>query len=92
MKINSRGMRKQILKLYGEDMQVANDDKLLISRIWAMEGWTCDRSIYQNLLHVSSPETIRRTRARLVEEGLIKPSKEVTEARYKEYKETMKNL
>ena len=44
-------------------------------------------NIYSNLRRVSSPETIRRTRQKLVEEGLIIPSAATTEARYQDYKQ-----
>lgn len=87
MKVNSDNMRKMILKLYRDNPNVANSDKLLIASIWADEGWEQGCSIYQNLLKVSSPETIRRTRQKLQQEGLIKASDEVTEERYKEFKQ-----
>lgn len=92
MKINARGMRKKILRLYGEDRRVADDDLLLIAQIWAGEGWTSSLSVYQNLRRVSSPETIRSTRQKLVEEGLIKPSAEATEHRYEEFKKARASL
>ena len=90
--INSKNMRRKILKLYGEDLKVADDDSLLISRIWASEGWNRDRSLYENLKHVSSPETIRRTRAKLVEEGKIKVSEAVIEARQLKFKQVLRSI
>lgn len=80
MKINSRNMRDKILALVRKDARFANDDKLLIAAIWWGEGWK-DKELYKHLQEVSSPETIRRTRAKLVEEGLIKPNDKVQEAR-----------
>jgi hypothetical protein len=80
MKINSRNMRDKILALVKKDARFANDDKLLIAAIWWGEGWK-DKELYKYLQEVSSPETIRRTRQKLVEEGLIKPSNKVQEAR-----------
>lgn len=76
-----------ILGLYYDNPKVANSDKLLIASIWAKEGWEQGCSIYQNLCKVSSPETIRRTRQKLQQEGLIKASDEITEERYKEFKQ-----
>lgn len=39
-----------------------------------------------------SPETIRRTRQRLVAEGLIKPSATATDRRYNSWKRARKEL
>lgn len=86
MKINDKPMRDRIVALVRSNPQLANDDKRLIAAIWYLEGWK-DVDLYTNLKKVSSPETIRRTRAKLVEEGIIKPSKEVQEFRYQEYKQ-----
>jgi hypothetical protein len=84
MKINDKPMRDTITALVRSNPALANDDKRLIAAVWYLEGWK-DVDLYTNLKKVSSPETIRRTRAKLVEEGIIKPSKEVEEWRYKEY-------
>lgn len=80
MKINSKNMREKILALVKKDPRYANDDKLLIATIWWYEGWE-DKELYKHLQSVSSPETIRRTRAKLVEEGLIVPNDKVQQAR-----------
>jgi hypothetical protein len=91
MKINDKPMRDRITALVRSNPALANDDKRLIAAIWYLEGWK-DVDLYTNLKKVSSPETIRRTRAKLVEEGIIKPSKEVEEWRYKEYKQARMSL
>lgn len=91
MKINDKPMRGTIKRLVKANPALANDDKRLIASIWYLEGWK-DPDLYANLKKVSSPETIRRTRAKLVEEGIIKPSKEVEEWRYKEYKQARMSL
>lgn len=91
MKINDKPMRDTIKRLVKANPALANDDKRLIASIWYLEGWK-DPNLYANLKKVSSPETIRRTRAKLVEEGIIKPSKEVEEWRYKEFKQARMSL
>lgn len=91
MKINEKPMRDRIVALVRNNPDLANDDKRLIAAIWYLEGWR-DVDLYANLKKVSSPETIRRTRAKLVEEGIIKPSKEVQEYRYQEYKQARMSL
>ena len=87
MKVNTKDMRHKILDVVREHPEAVNSDKLLISLIWEIEGWTYDKGILWNLYHVSSPETIRRTRQKLVEEGLIKPCDATTEARYEDFKQ-----
>ena len=83
MKINTKPMRERIIALCKKDNRYADDDKLLIATIWYQDGWE-DPDLYDKLK--VSPETIRRTRAKLVEEGIIKPSEKVVEARYEDFK------
>jgi hypothetical protein len=92
MKINTKQLRTRILNLYYQDKRVAEDDKYLISKIWQEDGWNNNVSVYVNLLNCTSPESIRRTRARLVQEGLIKVSNKTQEARYQDYKQAMMNI
>lgn len=87
MKINTKQLRTRILDLYKTDKRVAEDDKYLIAKIWEEDGWDYSVGIYRNLMHVTNPESIRRTRAKLVQEGLMKVSEAVTEARYEDYKQ-----
>ena len=92
MKINTKQLRTRILNLYYQDKRVAEDDKYLISKIWQEDGWNNNVSVYVNLLNCTSPESIRRTRAKLVQEGLIKVSNKTQEARYQDYKQAMMNI
>ena len=92
MKINTKNIRNKILSIAREYPEVADDDKLLIAKIWTDEGWDICNSLYQNLLKVSSPETIRRTRQKLVEEGALKPSEKATERRYEEFKQARMSI
>lgn len=87
MKVNTKDMRSKVLRWVAANPKAAEDDKLLISLIWIEEGWDYDDSLLNNLRHVSSPETIRRTRQKLQQDGLIKPSEKTVEARYKDFKE-----
>lgn len=86
MKINTKPMRERIIALCKKDNRYADDDKLLIATIWYQDGWK-DPDLYNHLKAMVSPETIRRTRAKLVEEGVITPSEKVVEARYKDFEE-----
>lgn len=92
MKVNTSDMRHKILRAVYREPHAADDDKLLIALIWEYEGWDYMLSVYQNLRKVSSPETIRRTRQKLVEEGKIVPLKETTERRYQEFKKVRNSI
>ena len=87
MKINTTQLRTRILNMYKFDKRVAEDDKYLISKIWQEDGWNPAKDVYTNLMNVTSPESIRRTRAKLVQEGLMEVSEKTTEARYQDYKQ-----
>lgn len=91
MQVNTNSMRKRILDICKKHPRCAEDDKLLIATIWYQDGWR-DEDLYLKLRDMVSPETIRRTRARLVEEGLLQPSEETYNARYEEYRNVMRSL
>lgn len=78
--------------LCAENNRYASDDKALIARIWLDSGWDNRMDLERNLKSVPSAETIRRTRQKLVSEGLIKPSAEATERRYNQYKKAKRDL
>lgn len=92
MGINSKNMRAVVRKAYFKNEKVADDDALLLNEVWKMSGWDSSKTLLQNLRVMPSPETIRRTRQKLVAEGLIKPSMDATERRYKSFKQARKDL
>lgn len=79
-------MRKTILRLCKERPNLANDDIALMAAIWIEEGWYEQLTLVQNLKRVSNPETIRRTRQKLQQEGLLKRNEDTTDRRYIEWK------
>ena len=91
MRVNTKRMRDRIIELCKKDPSLAADDKRLIATVWHMEGWT-DPDLLKHLRAVSSSETIRRTRAKLREQGLIKPSEAVDDARYKQMQQAREDL
>lgn len=79
-------IKNWVIQAYNDDHRVADDDKLLIARIWEQCGWNHSKSLYDNLCDMPSAESIRRTRQKLVADGTLKTSKEATEKRYQAYK------
>lgn len=75
MKIDN--MRAAVKEACLRDPRLADDDRKLTAYIWRLEGWSAVKGILANLEKVSSPERIRRARQVLVQDGEIKPSKEV---------------
>lgn len=92
MSVNSEQMRKTILRAYFRNKAVADDDALLIAKVWKAYGWDNDKTLFKNLKSMPSPETITRTRRKLIAEGLIVPSVEAAERRYNSFKSTRKAL
>lgn len=90
--INSRDMRAVVRKAYFKNEKVADDDALLISEVWKEYGWDNSKTLLQNLRCMPHPETITRTRRKLISEGLIKPSMNATERRYRSFKNARKAL
>ena len=97
--MNSKNLRNKIINVCKENQKYVDNDKLLITEIWMREGWNESRSLYENTINVSSPETIRRTRQKLVEEWVLK-NKAIRQKNVdtkhtnllEKYKSTRKNL
>ena len=90
--INSENIRAKIRRAYFKNNKVADDDALLLNEVWKASGWDNSKTLLQNLRAMPSPETIRRTRQKLVAEGLIKPSTTATDRRYATWKRVRKEL
>lgn len=92
MGINSDNIRAKIQRAYYKDKRVADDDALLLAIIWEMSGWERNAPLLTNLRKMPSPETVRRTRAKLVADGVIKPSMSAIDRRYASWKRVRKAL
>lgn len=75
----------KILKLVEDELKVnqrsREDDRYLMLRIWYREGFRLTEEQRGVFMSVSSPESIRRTRQKLQENGDYLASKEVQEKR-----------
>lgn len=92
MQLIRKDIRDQILAVYAKDSRMVNDDKALIACIWELNDWDYSTDLYTNLKRMPSSETIRRTRQKLHQEGLIKYSKEAETRRYEASKEVREEL
>lgn len=92
MSLISKDIRQQILRLCISVPEIVNDDKWLIAEIWRLNGWSYDKNLYENLKAMPSAETIRRTRQKLHQDGLIEYSGATEERRYEAYKEVTDEL
>ena len=92
MGVNRGGIRFKIKQAYLKNKKVADDDALLLSEIWLASGWDSEKPLLANLRNMPSPETIRRTRQKMVSEGEIVPSLDATERRYKNFKKVRSAL
>lgn len=92
MSINSDNIRSKIQRAYYKNPRVADDDMLLLNEIWKASGWSNCVSLLENLRKMPSPETIRRTRQKLVQDGVIKPSMSAINKRYAGWKRVRKEL
>ena len=92
MSINSENIRNKIQRAYYKNARVADDDALLLNEVWKASGWDNSKTLLQNLRNMPSPETIRRTRQRMVSDGIIKPSMSAIDRRYASWKRVRKEL
>jgi hypothetical protein len=92
MQLIKQDIKKEILQLYRLDKTVVEDDKRLIANVWHRYGWDQSKDLLTNLNKVPSAETIRRTRQKLHQDGLIEYSDQVEESRYEAYKEVRAEL
>ena len=92
MSINSENIRNKIQRAYYKNPKVADDDALLLCEVWKMSGWDKEGTLLRNLRTMPSPETVRRTRQKMVAEGILKPSASATDRRYASWKRVRKEL
>ena len=78
-------MQRTVLNKIKELPACAINDKILITGIWIDEGWDNSKPLLDNLIKVTSPETITRARRKLHEMGLITYDKATLHKRYKEF-------
>jgi len=83
--MRTKKLVERILELKPE---ARDDDRLLMLYVWQIQGLHFSEGQLKAFKKASSPESIRRTRQKLQEEGKFKPSEEVEEKRYELYTQT----
>lgn len=72
--------------------KLLDKDTALIAFIWRIDGWDDNKPLEENIAKVRSAESIRRTRQKMHEKGLIKYSDEAEKRRYEASKEVTEEL
>lgn len=72
-----KNMYSRIHKKLGDNAILRDNDRLLCLEIWREEGLILTPEQQRKYLSVSSPETIRRTRQKVQEDGYFRPSERV---------------
>lgn len=78
--------KRMVYNVIQENPDAANNDSLLLSLIWEKQGFNYDRSLFDNLSRVYSPETITRSRRWLHEHNFITYSKDSMKRRTDKFK------
>lgn len=72
-----KNMYARIHKKLGDSVALRSNDRLLCLEIWRDEGLILSPEQQRKFLRVSAPETIRRTRQKVQEDGYFRPSERV---------------
>jgi hypothetical protein len=84
--VNISAKQQLVLNAIKNCPEAANNDALLLEQVWKNEGWSQDRSLYENLCSVTRPETISRRRRELHDMGLIEYSDKADTERFEAFK------
>lgn len=72
--------------------ETRDNDKLLMLYVWQMEGLKFSKSQLEAFKKASSPESIRRMRQKLQENGKYKASEAVEKKRFDLYQKTRQTI
>lgn len=89
--MNITDKQQLVLAAIKEFPEAVNDDALLFSIIWQKEGWSDDKSLYDNLKYVTRPETIARRRRELHQMGLLNYSESSDQLRKEAFNNEVNN-
>lgn len=81
-------VKDKVERVLSQKPETRDNDKLLMLYVWQIEGLNLSDSQLKKWKEVSSPESIRRMRQKMQEEGKYRASEEVEQKRYEMYTET----
>lgn len=81
-------VKDKVARVLDQKPETRDNDKLLMLYVWQIEGFYLSDKQIEQFKNASSPESIRRMRQKLQEEGKYLASPEVEEQRYQMYTET----
>lgn len=84
--MNITKKQKLVLKAIELEPDAVDDDALLISTVWIMEGFDSRMKLYENLKRLTRAETITRRRRELYNMNLIEYSAEAQRRRMEAFK------
>lgn len=84
--MNHRKKLRLVVSVIEAFPEAADDDTILLSRVWEKEGWDYNKDLLTNMRQVSRSETITRRRRQAFNMGLIKYSPKAMKNREKAFK------
>lgn len=81
-------VKDKVERILSQKPETRDNDKLLMLYVWQIEGLNLSDSQLKKWKEVSSPESIRRMRQKMQEEGKYRASEEVEQKRYELYEQT----
>lgn len=81
-------VKDKVARVLSTNTQARDNDKLLMLQVWEIEGFFLTDNQKKAFMKSSSPESIRRMRQKMQEEGKYRASEVVEQKRYELYTET----
>ena len=81
-------VKDKVARVLSTNKDTRDNDKLLMLQVWGIESFYLTDNQKKAFIKSSLPESIRRMRQKMQEEGKYRASEEVEEKRYQMYTET----
>lgn len=81
-------VKDKVARVLSQKPETRDNDKLLMLYVWQIEGLHLSDSQLEKFKNASSPESIRRMRQKMQEEGQYRASEAVEQKRYELYEQT----
>lgn len=81
-------VKDKVERVLSVNTNARNDDKVLMLQVWEIEGFYLTENQKKAFMQSSSPESIRRMRQKMQEEGKYRASEAVEQKRYELFEQT----